>query len=101
MYIWIPFTIIAFGLICIPFVFCLIDYLLYRKAFKKVHTKMIVAVEPSIFRTAESFVLGPYSKTKAWIVANKIVFYNPYSAADIYPETCKVYLGDKMLWPKE
>jgi len=63
--------------------------------------KRIVIVEPSPFRTDETYVLGPYGKVKAFFVAEWECLNNPYSRVLVYPENTKVSLGERVLWLKE
>ena len=60
----------------------------------------IVIVEPSMFRRAETYVLGPFGRLRAWWVAHIEASQHPYSEIRVVPATATVELGDRVLWPR-
>ena len=60
----------------------------------------IVVVEPSPFRRNETYVLGPYSMTRALFAALWATSRHPYSAVWVTSARSHVLLGDKLLWPR-
>lgn len=63
----------------------------------------IVVVEPSIFRAHDTYVLGPFGRLKAYLVAWLEVKRNPHAEARVFktnPRT-RVLLGDETLWSRQ
>ena len=60
--------------------------------------KRIVIVEPSEFRRAETYVLGPFSRLRAWWVAHKEVDKHPFGEARVVSADAIVMRGDEVLW---
>ena len=58
----------------------------------------IVIVEPSIFRAADTYILGPYNKFAAWFVAHREIIRNPHAAARVVNSKSRVMLGKEILW---
>lgn len=65
--------------------------------------KWIIVIEPSIFRAHDTYVLGPFGKVKAWIVAHVEIWRNPHAAAKVIKtnNNTRVLLGNEVLWPRE
>jgi len=58
----------------------------------------ILIVEPSPFRRAETSILGPYRKRKAFRVARGYCRRHPYGEARVMPADVTVMRGEKQLW---
>lgn len=75
-----------------------LNRLLRRKPLEPTH---IVVVEPSPFRRAETYVLGPFPFGKAKRVARRECNKHPFSEVFVTPKTSTINLGNTVLWPKE
>lgn len=62
----------------------------------------IVVVGPSIFRVAETYVVGPFQKrSEAMREARIAVCTNPHAAATVYSSDVTIRCAGHQLWPKE
>jgi hypothetical protein len=73
---------------------------LWRQLFPPEPKTWILIVEPSLFRTDESAVIGPLGRRKALRKARKYVRLHPYGQARVVPTTCEVTQGKATLWPR-
>jgi hypothetical protein len=58
----------------------------------------ILVVEPSMFRRAETYVLGPYPAWLAWLKAHLEVRRHPFGEVSVVSDQATVTLGDRVLW---
>jgi len=62
--------------------------------------KWIVVVEPSVFRVAETYVLGPFQKRdEALREARRAISINPHAAATIHDAGVTIFRAGHQLWP--
>lgn len=63
----------------------------------------VVVTEPSMFRTDETRVLGPFGGRwgylRAVLEARLFTLSNSYGEATIVPASTRVQLGNRVLWP--
>lgn len=60
--------------------------------------RYILVIEPSVFRTYDTFVKGPFWWVSAWLVAHYFVWRHPHASTNIVSADSLVLLGERALW---